>query len=294
VADVQLGVTRCVDGLGRALTEAVEAAAATGEAQHLRDVVAAPEMLFSWDRLNGALRAGELEWVHPHIEDGRPRYRLALFRAGKMIDPAQFFRALRSPRGAQTYRLDVEALTAELRTGGTFVVRDLDRHDDAVAAAAGALEERFDAPVMGGAFASWGDTTGFDLHWDAMDNVAVQVAGTRKWSLWRPAIPNPVEGLDMAHPEGPADLECVLEPGDALWFPRGWWHRPEGLGPPALHLTFGIYRRTGLDFVRWACERLCSLDLTRPWTDDVIDSFWADERARGLENRLSFTLPDVT
>jgi ribosomal protein L16 Arg81 hydroxylase len=156
---------------------------------------------------------------------------------------------------------------------------------------------------MGGAFASWGDMTGFDLHWDAMDNVAVQVAGTRRWSLWRPAIANPVEGVDMPRPEGPADLDCVLHPGDALWFPRGWWHRPAGLGEPALHVTFGIYRRTGIDLVRWLCESLClsgggagsaELDLTQPWSEDVIDSFWAAERTRGLENRLTFTLPDVS
>ena len=41
----------------------------------------------------------------------------------------------------------------------------------------------------------------------------------------------------------------VLEEGDLLYLPRGWWHEAAALDGPSLHLTFGVYRRTGLDLL---------------------------------------------
>ena len=135
-----------------------------------------------------------------------------------------------------------------------------------------------------------------------MDNIAVQICGTRRWELWRPSVSDPIAGMDLERPDRPPDLELTMHAGDGLYFPRGWWHRPEGLGDPALHLTFGVYRPTGLDLLRWLCARslptaggavVFDRDLREPWTGAVIEEFFARERSGGWANRLTFELPRV-
>jgi hypothetical protein len=260
------------------------------------------ESVFSWPRFNDVLRSAELDWVHPHVEGGAPRDLMALARRGSPVDPVGLFRQVLSPRRQPTYRLDPERLYQELRGGGTILVRELDRHVPDVAAVTQDLERLFDAPVMPGAFASWGDEAGFDLHWDTTDNLVVQVSGSRRWTLWRPTFPSPVGGSEAPRPEGPGVWSATLEAGDVLYFPRGWWHCPEGLGAPALHLTFGIYRRTGLDLFRWFCDQYAP-GLTDPsvlrqrldeeWNDAVVSQFLARQWETTVPNRATFDLPSA-
>jgi ribosomal protein L16 Arg81 hydroxylase len=51
----------------------------------------------------------------------------------------------------------------------------------------------------------------------------------------------------------PAEPEWsgVLEPGDALYLPRCWWHGVQGTGGTSLHLSFGFQRRTGMTYLGW-------------------------------------------
>jgi len=288
--------------LGTAAADIVEAANA-GRLLLLEGIIDRPEELFSWTRLDEVLRADELDWVHPHIEGGGLRHRLALFREGQAVDPETFFRRELSPRRQLTAAIDPARFAAQLREGGTFVVRDLDREDARVRLLAEGLESAFSAPVMGGVFASWGNEIGFGLHWDVMDNLAVQVSGSRSWTLWAPSTRHPVAGMHFPPPDGDGDWCGTLHAGDALFFPRGWWHRPEGRGEPALHLTFGIYRRTGLDLARWLCENArwsdadtirFDRDLLTPWGAGIISEYLSAEAGRGLHNRLTFEFSDIT
>ena len=59
-----------------------------------------------------------------------------------------------------------------------------------------------------------------------------------------------------ARPAGPPLWEGVLEDGDLLYMPRGCWHVAEPVDEPTLHLTVGVHKRTGLDFMKWLTERL--------------------------------------
>jgi ribosomal protein L16 Arg81 hydroxylase len=119
--------------------------------------------------------------------------------------------------------------------------------------------------------------------------------------LWPPSIPHPVQEIDLPRPDEPAELDVTLRAGDALFFPRGWWHRPAGTGEPAMHLTFGIYRPSGLDLVRWLCDRASEnadgirfdRNLDRPWDETIIEEFLATRSRRGSSNRLTFDLPDI-
>ena len=62
--------------------------------------------------------------------------------------------------------------------------------------------------------------TGTPLHFDPVDNVVGQFCGAKRWRLWRP---------QSGEPTGSADFDFVVAPGDALFVPRGWWHRVDAL-----------------------------------------------------------------
>ncbi|WP_257138785.1 cupin domain-containing protein [Streptomyces sp. rh34] len=102
-------------------------------------------------------------------------------------------------------------------------------------------------------------------HWDQQMAVIVQIAGIKRWQLWRPMFPSPMrayqESFRVWDPSfipqwaatGP-DLEVDLRPGQSLLLPRGWVHNPHVLDAQArsIHLTFAIRERTPL----WVAEKL--------------------------------------
>lgn len=57
-------------------------------------------------------------------------------------------------------------------------------------------------------------------------------------------------------PEGPPELDVVLEPGDVLYLPRGWWHNPSPLGEESLHLAIGTFPALVMDYLGYLLEGL--------------------------------------
>jgi hypothetical protein len=92
-------------------------------------------------------------------------------------------------------------------------------------------------------------------HYDTLDNLAVVAAGQRRFTLYPPdAIADlyvgPIDhnmagqpvslAADSSEPDPrfprfeaarPRGLEAKLEPGDALYIPKLWWHQVEATGP---------------------------------------------------------------
>ena len=100
-----------------------------------------------------------------------------------------------------------------------------------------------------------GHASRVSAHFDSYDNVACVIAGRRRFTLYPPqAIGNlyvgPIDHTMAGQPVGlavgsaPGDpryprfealrdqaLVAELEPGDALYLPKLWWHQIEGLAP---------------------------------------------------------------
>ncbi len=100
-----------------------------------------------------------------------------------------------------------------------------------------------------------GGPTTVQTHWDASENIAVCVLGSRRVTLFPPhalpgLYPGPLETapgrtmvsrVDIEAPDltrfprfaEVRDLAQTIElgPGDALYIPCGWWHRIEALAP---------------------------------------------------------------
>ncbi|MBV9764811.1 MAG: hypothetical protein JOZ48_08195 [Acidobacteriaceae bacterium] len=203
--------------------------------------------LLPWSVLNRILRQHRLD---------SPRIRL--FREGESVPPNSFLSYQTSRRKTQIPRLRTAELTRELRNGATLVLDAVDELHDPITALAEALESVFRVRIQVNAYAGWRTSHGFDLHWDDHDVFIVQVAGRKQWKVYGMTRKYPLKadsGPDLHPPEAPL-WEGLLEDGDLLYIPRGWWHVATPLDEPTLHLTIGVHNPTGMDLLSWFVDRL--------------------------------------
>jgi hypothetical protein len=202
--------------------------------------------LFDWDRLNAALAEHRLE---------PPRLRLE--RAGADVTRG-VFRSRRTRRGALLQDLDTVVLTERLREGATLIIDAVNEISAPLQALCADLSADFTAACQANLYACWGETQGFNAHWDDHEVFVVQAAGRKTWSLHGCTEPWPTRrgaGRDAPPPDAPPEV-VVLEPGDVLYLPRGYWHAAVGMGEPSLHLTIGLTRKAGADLVHWLADDL--------------------------------------
>jgi hypothetical protein len=91
---------------------------------------------------------------------------------------------------------------------------------------------------------------GFPIHYDNHDVIIVQCEGRKRWRLYDAPKPLPMRGerfeAAVTKP-GPKSAEFVMEPGDALYVPRGLMHDALAEGDElSLHVTIGFHA------VRWS------------------------------------------
>ena len=88
---------------------------------------------------------------------------------------------------------------------------------------------------------------------------ALHIAGEKRWRVYQGRAENPMElsGHSYAYQarehheraKGQVLMEVEMTPGDMLYLPRGQYHDALAVSGASLHLSFGITRATGLDFM---------------------------------------------
>lgn len=222
---------------------------------HVRGTPLKFSELLPWAALNRILEQHRLE---------PPRLRLTL--EGKPVPPAAYlsFQTNRK-RATQTIpRLDAAQLTRQLSEGATLVLDAVDELFPPVTDLVEALERVFRVRVQVNAYAGWRTSHGFDLHWDEHDVFVLQVAGRKHWKVYGMTRKYPL-GKDVESGQAPATplWEGMLENGDVLYIPRGWWHVATPLNEPTLHLTVGVNNPTGADLLAWFAGRMRKLEDVR-------------------------------
>ncbi|WP_433825364.1 cupin domain-containing protein [Actinoplanes sp. CA-015351] len=140
---------------------------------------------------------------------------------------------------------DVMRLYAD---GATLVLQGLHRLWPPLIGFAGELGAELNRPLQVNAYLTPPDSQGFTTHYDTHDVFVLQVDGVKRWCVHPPVLAGPLEKQPWgghadevaATAAGEPALDVVLEPGDALYLPRGWLHSARALGGRTLHLTVGI------------------------------------------------------
>ena len=160
-----------------------------------------------------------------------------------------------------------DKLSALFAGGSTIVLQALHRVWPPIIDFCQQLAADLGHPVQANAYVTPPQNQGFDDHYDVHDVFVLQVAGRKKWSIHAPVHPSPLrdqpwtdrrEAVRRAAEQEPV-IETVLEPGDALYLPRGYLHSATALGGVTVHLTLGVHSWTRYD----VAEELVALALQR-------------------------------
>lgn len=226
---------------------------ALGQDRHLATMPPrAAKELFGWPALNAALAEHRL---------APPRLRLE--RGGDVTQGV--FTSRQSRRGTVLRDLDPTVLMARLREGATLIVDAVNELSPPLRTLCEGLAREFSASCQANLYACWGVSQGFDVHWDDHDVFIVQIEGSKSWRLYGSTLAAPTRrGPEQTQqrPEEPLESR-VLRPGDVLYLPRGYWHAAVGCGEPSLHITIGLTRKTGGDFLSWLSGRALSQTIVR-------------------------------
>lgn len=149
-------------------------------------------------------------------------------------------------------QLDDTALWRRFADGATLVLQALHRTWDPVADFSTRLSTELGHPVQANAYITPPQNRGFDDHYDVHDVFVLQIEGTKRWIIHEPVHPDPLRDQPWTDhrsavaeaAKGEACLDTVLEPGDALYLPRGWLHAARAQHEVSVHLTLGIHSWT--------------------------------------------------
>lgn len=146
------------------------------------------------------------------------------------------------------------------------------------------LQNDLSFPVRANLYLTPPDARGAQLHYDTHDVFVLQIAGRKRWRVYRP-----LEPLALAHPpplateraedvefrRGAADkrrvgversecgdplVEVLLEAGDLLYVPRAFVHEAACESEPSLHASIGVHALTWTDAISVALGRRANAD----------------------------------
>lgn len=189
--------------------------------------------------------------------------------------------------------------------GYTILVRHAERHDVRLRELADAFTHDFRAPVDIHIYCTPAEEHGFGWHYDAEDVFILQTQGTKEYSLRKNTVnPWPIEEMlpqDMKFERELMPLmKCLLQAGDWLYIPNGYWHVAQAK-EPAISLAVGVMTTTGVDVFDFLRRRVLSSMLWRQripfagaaWelsSDEVLEQYrsicaeLADDLAKTLQD----------
>ncbi|MFI7492100.1 cupin domain-containing protein [Micromonospora echinaurantiaca] len=172
---------------------------------------------------------------------------LRVAKDGQLVPAARFTGG--GGAGAEITDQVLDERVLELYAGGaTLVLQGLHRTWPALIDFTRELGAAVGQPLQVNAYLTPAGSQGFATHYDTHDVFVLQVDGRKHWRIHPPVLPDPLEKQPWggradevsATAQGPAALDVVLAPGDALYLPRGWLHSAQAQESSSLHLTVGV------------------------------------------------------
>ena len=188
--------------------------------------------LFDWESINGVLNSSPI----PH-----PTMKMVLEGKPVIIEDT-----------------NAVGIIQRCREGATLIIDHIDKYNNNVGELATALSDEIGEITQVNLYLSQPSRQGFTRHYDTHDVFILQISGFKGWRVFDSTVKFPLyvqKFHGLTPPETPY-LECTLEPGDVLYIPRGHWHEATAQLEQSVHLTVGIYARTGINFLSWLVDEL--------------------------------------
>ena len=167
---------------------------------------------------------------------------------GKVIPARAFTRPGGQGAGVADQVADDKVLGL-VADGATLVLQALHRNWPPLIRFGSTLSTELGHPVQINCYLTPPQNQGFAAHYDTHDVFVLQVAGSKRWVIHPPVLTDPLPGQDWEQHRAavasraaePPLLDLVLQPGDALYLPRGFIHSAMAQGETSIHLTVGVH-----------------------------------------------------
>lgn len=185
---------------------------------------------------------------------------LRCLRGGGDLHPRDYLTMQPTSRGHRVSMANMPEIGHLLGQGATLVLDDLGPLDATLEVACRALAWWAGEHARVNAYLTTRAASGWGIHWDSHDVICVQLAGEKNWEVRGTSRPVPMDR--DAEPNTEPSTEIVwsgtMRAGDVMHIPRGWWHQATRTGSGdgfSLHATFGLTRRTGVDWLTWIADQ---------------------------------------
>jgi 50S ribosomal protein L16 3-hydroxylase len=130
------------------------------------------------------------------------------------------------------------------KKGATILVRHSEMANSQLWNIGEDFQRFFKAPVDIQLYFTPAEAQGFDWHYDLEDVFIVQSVGMKEFRLRKNTvseIPLDVSKMqnDFLNERGGSEIRCLLNAGDFLYIPAGWWHCAHAVTDSA-HLSVGV------------------------------------------------------
>ena len=182
---------------------------------------------------------------------------LRMAKDGSVLPAAKFTRGGGAGATIGDQAADDKVLSA-MADGATLVLQGLHRNWPPLVRFGSRLAGELGHPVQINAYITPPQSQGFAPHYDVHDVFVLQVAGHKRWTIHQPVVVAPLDNQPWenhraavaARAAEPALIDTVLEPGDALYLPRGTIHAAVAQGETSIHLTVGVHPITRYQLAR--------------------------------------------
>jgi len=182
---------------------------------------------------------------------------LRMAKNGSVLATSTFTRSGGVGAGIADQVADDKVL-AQLAGGATLVLQALHRTWPPLIRFGGDLARELGHPVQINAYITPPQNQGFAAHYDTHDVFVLQIAGSKRWTIHRPVIDDPLptqtwekrKAQVAARATEQPLIDTTLGPGDALYLPRGFLHSAVAQGEVSIHLTVGVHPLTAYDLAR--------------------------------------------
>jgi hypothetical protein len=207
------------------------------------------------DRLTNYFGIGEFEALLNQTGIWTPD-RMEVYLDTNKVPPSNYFVQLPLYNGVR-YRLVPEMLQKILARGASIVLNDIDALADGLKFLKDMLVDFSGGKVESNLYYSQPGHQAFTVHFDVHEVFAFQVEGRKRWRVYQQAHRFPINHLaflsgDTAQHEkakGPVSMEFVLERGDLIYLPAGYYHQAICTDSVSVHLSFSVVEMIGLDVI---------------------------------------------
>ena len=160
-----------------------------------------------------------------------PTFRLV--KAGSQIPESSYTRSGRTGSKPVSGMADPARIFALFDDGATIVLQGVHRYHEPVARFCRGLELELGHPCQANAYITPVGAQGLALHADPHDVFVLQAFGRKQWE---------VHGAPAEPERDP--LEATVDPGDAIYMPKGTPHAASAQATASGHLTIGVHVTT--------------------------------------------------